>query len=384
MMRRFLVASALALTVCAGCLAQTKAETRLYERTLKKPSVAAFDKFLKKYPSSVYSEEIKARKDTLLHISPYTEQQASSIIGGTLPAGAEFKAIPLRSEGVDRIYAVCIGADTLGLDRVRICSVERVPGKKGKPDIWKTLGSYEVPAADAEGMAERHFVDSSFTFRIKGADWFGFSYLMSSADKSQQIYVEASYCPSSDAFDVVAFRGANTLAAGSADPYHITGRVEKSLLGGETQPQVRLMLSRIEKNPLLEAVPERDYLTDAAIEWWISHNPEALTVAKKLSFNILPSECSLVEDFASAKGKVNSAKYRAAMMDIRGYTVVVAYQKESGDYVLAWAEPECRNKYKDRLLNSIELEGSNLVMSFYHGSRYFKYTINLASKTLSR
>ena len=91
-----------------------------------------------------------------------------------------------------------------------------------------------------------------------------------------------------------------------------------------------------------------------------------------------------MEDFASAKGKVNSAKYRAAMMDIRGYTVVVAYQKESGDYVLAWAEPECRNKYKDRLLNSIELEGSNLVMSFYHGSRYFKYTINLASKTLSR
>ena len=70
MMRRFLVASVLALTVSAGCFAQTKAETKLYDKTVKRPSVAAFDKFLKKYPSSVYSEEIKARRDTLLYISP--------------------------------------------------------------------------------------------------------------------------------------------------------------------------------------------------------------------------------------------------------------------------------------------------------------------------
>ena len=378
------MASVLALAVSAGCFAQTKAETKLYDKTLKKPSLTSFDKFLKKYPSSVYADDIRARKDTLLHISPYSGREAEDIIREALPAGAEFKAIPLRSDGVDRIYAVCIGADSLGLDRVRFYSVERVQGRRGKPDIWKLLGSYEAPAADAEGMSERHFVDSSYSFRIKGADWFGFSYLMSSADRSQQVYAEASYCPSSDAFDVVAFRGANSLESGSGEPYRITGRVEKSLLGGETQPQVRLMLSRIEKNPLLVAVPERDYLTDVAIEWWTGHNPDALTSASKLNFNILPSESSLVGDFASAKGKVNSSRYRAVIMDTRGYTVVVVYQKDSSDYVLAWAEPECRNKYRDRLLNSIELDGSTMTMYFYKGSRTFKYSVNLASKTIRR
>ena len=93
------MASVLALTVSAGCFAQTKAETRLYDKTLKKPSLASFDKFLKKYPSSVYADDIRARKDTLLHISPYSGQEAGDIIREALPAGAEFKAIPLRSDG---------------------------------------------------------------------------------------------------------------------------------------------------------------------------------------------------------------------------------------------------------------------------------------------
>lgn len=384
MMRRFLAASVLVLLAGTACIAQTKAETKLYDKTLAKPSVAAFDKFLKKYPSSVYADEIKARRDTLLHISPYDEEQASAIIRGLLPEDAEFKAIPLRSDGVDRIYAVCIASDTLSLDRLRILSAERIPGKKNKPDLWKALGSYEVPSADADGMSSRHFVDSSYSFRIKGADWFGFSYLMSSSDESQQVYVEACYCPSSDAFDAVAFRGSNTLKAGSGEPYRITGRIEKGLTGGESQPQRRLMISRLEGNPSLDAIPERDYLTDAAIGWWLEHNPDALTGASKLSFNILPQESSLVENFAAVKGKVNSAKYRAALMDIRGYTVVVVYQKASSDYVLAWAEPECRDRYRDRLLNSIELDGSVLTMSFYKGSSYFKYSLNLASKTLRR
>ena len=38
--------------------AQTPAETKLYNKTLKKPSVKAYDKFLNKYPQSVYSLEI--------------------------------------------------------------------------------------------------------------------------------------------------------------------------------------------------------------------------------------------------------------------------------------------------------------------------------------
>ena len=51
------------LSIVAGVAAwgQTKAETKLYNKTLKKPSIAAYDKFLKKYPSSVYAADITAQ-----------------------------------------------------------------------------------------------------------------------------------------------------------------------------------------------------------------------------------------------------------------------------------------------------------------------------------
>ena len=52
-MRNFLTAALALLLAAAPLSAQKKAETRLYQKTLSQPSLEAFDKFLKKYPSSV-------------------------------------------------------------------------------------------------------------------------------------------------------------------------------------------------------------------------------------------------------------------------------------------------------------------------------------------
>ena len=148
---------------------------------------------------------------------------------------------------------------------------------------------------------------------------------------------------------------------------------------------MRLLLKEVEENPCLETVPENFWLTDAALEWWLEQNPGAQTDATHLKFNILQKESSLVEEFTKAKGKKNSGKYSVAMFDHRGYTVIVAYQKADDNYVLAWAEPECENHYRDRLLNSISFSDANtLEMSYYHGNRTFKYHLNLASKNLRR
>ena len=93
-LRTLLAAFLLAVPVCLG--AQTKAETKLYNKTLSKASVEAFDKFLKKYPSSVYAADILARKDTLLNISPYSEAQAAAIAAELLPGGVKMLAIADR------------------------------------------------------------------------------------------------------------------------------------------------------------------------------------------------------------------------------------------------------------------------------------------------
>ena len=378
-MRKLLFAALALLLAAAPLCAQKKAETKLYGKTLSKPSLEAFDKFLKKYPSSVYAPDILARKDTLLNISPYDEVQAAAIAGRFLPGGAQIRAIADRREAVDRIYALCLDGEGLGLDQVRIISF--LDG----PDGWTQESVYDAPASDAEGMARREFVDETSVAAIRGVRFLFFNYLMSSEDGQQQSYVAAAYAPQTDEFGCVSFRGKHVSGTGHVPPYHIAGRSDEALLSGMDRPWMRLLLQRIQDNPWLEAVPENFYLTDAAIEWWLEQNPGALTNATHLKFNILQQESSLVEEFAQAKGKKSSSKYTAALIDHRGYTVIVVYQKADDNYVLAWAEPECRDHYRDRLLNSIAFDDANtLAMSYYHGNRTFKYRLNLTSKNLRR
>ena len=377
MMRKILPVAFALLLAALPLSAQTKAETKLYNKTLSKASVEAFDKFLRKYPSSVYAAEIAARKDTLLNISPYSEAQAAAIAAELLPGGVSFRAIADRREAVDRIYAVCLDGEGLALDQVRIVTLE-----KGR-SAWAMTGTYDAPASSADGMAERAFVDGTQTFDIRGTRFLRFNYLMRSADGAQQAYVAAAYAPQTDDFGCVSFSGKD-IRRGD-DAYRISGRSDAALLSGLDRPWMRLLLKDVDENPCLEAIPENFWLTDAAIEWWLEQNPGALTDATHLKFNIIQKESSLVEEFTKARGKKNSGKYTAAMFDHRGYTVIVAYQKADDNYVLAWAEPECKDHYRDRLLNSIAFDDANsLAMSYYHGNRTFKYHLNLASKNLRR
>ena len=373
-MKKFLFAALLLLLAAGPLAAQKKAETKLYDKTIAAPSIAAFDKFLKKYPSSVYAADILARKDTLLNITPYNETQAAAIAAPLLPGGAQFRAIADRREAVDRIYAICLDGEGLALDQVRIVTFVKKGGD------WEQEGVYDAPATDAEGMTARAFVDGTSVVTIRGTRYLFFHYLMEGA---QPAYVAAAYAPQTDEFGCVSFRGKDIRT--DDEPYRLSGRSDEALLSGMDRPWMRLLLKDIQDNPALEQIPENFYLTDAAIDWWLTQNPDALTTATKMKFNILQEESSLVEEFANVKGKKNSSKYTAAMFDHRGYTVIVVYQKDDKNYVLAWAEPECKDHYRDRLLNSIAFDDANtLAMSYYHGNRTFKYRLNLTSKNLRR
>ena len=380
-MRRILTAALALLLAAAPLCAQKKAETKLYAKTLEKPSLAAFDKFLKKYPTSVYAEDILARKDTLLNISPYDMAQAAAIAGPLLPEDTEFLAIADRREAVDRIYAVCLGGPEMliALDVVRIVTFQL------EKDGWVQESVYDAPAAPDGDAAYRHFVDSTSVMTIRGTRYLRFHYLLDNLESSEQTYVAAAYAPQTDDFGCVSFYGLNKRLSNESVPYRLSGRLNETVLTGLERPWMRLLLQEVRDNPLLEEIPENFYLTDAAIQWWLDVNPEALTNATHLKFNILPEGCSLIEEYTKAKGKKNSSKYTAAMFDHRDYTVIVVYQKDDQNYVLAWAEPECRDHYRDRLLNSISFDDANtLSMAYYHGNRTFKYHLNLTSKNLRR
>ena len=379
MLKKFSLAAILLCAAVSVLNAQTKAETKLYNKTLAKPSVAAFDKFLKKYPSSVYSAEIAARKDTLLNITPYSEDQAAAILKDFLPADCDYLAIADRREAIDRIYGICLSGEGLDISQIRICTLEKGSGG------WTLSGSYEAPAADAEGMSSRRFADEAKVVSIKGIRYLFFNYLMEDAQGQKQSYTAAYYAPQTDELGTASFSGDNILKASDNLSYKIYGRSNEKLLSGLNRPQMRLLVQSLNENSALVAIPEEKYLTLAAIQWWNEHNPEALTSATKLDFNIIQKESSLVSQYANVKKKKSSAKYGAALFDTDGYTVIVVYRKASDDYVLAWVEPECKNSMKDRLLNSISFDDANTIsMSYYHGNRTFKYRLNLASHSLRR
>lgn len=373
-----LLCAALFLASAAGAYSQTKAESRLYSRTIEKPSLEAFDKFLKRFPNSVYSAEISARKDTLLNISPYGEAEAEAILAGFAP-GALYKVFPERKEAVDRIYGVCIAGSGLEETRVRLYALVR--GESG----WALEYAYEPSVSAFKPGWTKQFADSSSVHEIAGSKCFRLNCLASSPDGREMNYVAFAWTPSGDSFISLAFTGKNVLRPGEDMPYHIEGRIEDNMLVNADRPETRLLIASINENPCLEQIPAEDYLTDAAIDWWLEQNPDALGSATKLNFNILPENSSLVSRFEAARDKKSSARYSAALFDIRGYSVIVVRQKADGQYVLAWAEPECKDHYRDRLLNSIKFEDANtLEMFYYHGQRHFDYKLNLSSKTVRR
>ncbi|MBR5404578.1 MAG: hypothetical protein IK113_10230, partial [Bacteroidales bacterium] len=59
-----IAAALLVLPLSLG--AQTKAETSLYGKTIRKFSIKAADKFLKKYPNSVYATKVLHLKDSVM------------------------------------------------------------------------------------------------------------------------------------------------------------------------------------------------------------------------------------------------------------------------------------------------------------------------------
>lgn len=371
-MKRLICMTVFVTLLCGGMTAQTRSETKSYEKAIAKPSLKAYDKFLKKYPSSVHAGDISARRDTLLSISPYGFDQAAKIIADFVTNDGESRAFGFRKNAVDRIYAVRISPESdLVVDAIE---------KNG--DSWKALDRFTMPLNMDEGLKISGFVDSCSTFRIRDEFFFSFNLLADDKSSGSQSYISACFSPDSFFYGSVCFNG--TPLPKQNEPYHIRGRID-SFSAETSAPQIRLMAARIQDNPLLEKIPDSEYYTSSAIQKWIEENPSALKNASRLHFLGLENESTLVQQFAKAKGKQESARYTAVIMDIQGYTVIVVKQKSDGQYVLAWAEPQCKDKYKDRLLNSIYFTGANtLSMQYYHGKRTFSYSLNLSNKQIKR
>jgi len=355
------------LTIALGLLfvpvtdlcAQSRSETSLFNKTMKKPTVKAADKFLKKYPSSVYAAKVQQMKDSLLYldfveknVSKISQEEAKSI------AGSAIDAIGWKKDGKDHVLA--LEADfTL-----------RVLSSAGTLEETRTLEPYTMEDSPAQPVLVKPM--ELITPFSKERQLIHFAYRNGETE-----YVEALYQPGEDILTQAIFYG-NALPDG-----RIEGQSPEMMEGVIQTAEVAWLANCLRENEALVPLSKADLLTDTAIQWWRKKNPKAETTASKLSFGALDPEASLVEAFQKAP-KQKGKNATAAQFNLRGYTVICIRQHKTGEYTLIWCEPVCKNKKTDKYLNTIyfENDGTTLDMVYYKAKTTFKLKISLPSQAL--
>ncbi|MDO5443439.1 MAG: hypothetical protein Q4G10_07185 [Bacteroidia bacterium] len=409
-MKRLFICSAVLLMAVTAVSAQTKQETSLYTKTLKKPSVKAYDKFLNKYPESVFSLDILTRRDQALFDA--LDQDDAYAVADFIKQHPDSPVLTLANEVMERHNTTSIAKDeALAIAKAALPEAADAVGYKwmGKEQVvalamdGAELVAYSL-TKDPEGVwmpqelkrFERYSLDSNLgssrlegpseMVKVNGRNLLSFNTLNYSSDAKSLEYVLSLYDIENDMMTNAMFYGRNL--GKSLDEYRIEGQSpEAALSGGVMLPENVYLLNAINENPDLQQISKADALTDDSIAWWQSKNPTAETKATRLTFGALDEESSLVDGFkkCSAKYKDSSANFTAALFNIRGYTVIVAYSKANKSYNLVWVEPECKNKNRDKYLNTIYFDDANSISMFYYkGKTTFKYHVNLATHALRR
>lgn len=298
---------------------------------------------------------------------PSTEEAVSLVSSlATVPSSRQI--IPYSTESGPKIF--CIYPEE-GSNSMSVLTLAPAGGQ------WEKENLVSYPCFEADGTSFKEFTEEARIQDIDGKDFILLKALREDgAGKAQRAVI--TFNPNAANLQAVSFCG----------KYLADGRIEGNsyidVVASSINPEMEYARNQLISDPLLVELKKGDELTDNSIQWWLKNNPNAQSNARTISFGALDSESSLVEAYKKAK-KESSANYSAAMFDIRGYTVIVVLRKSNGSYVLAWAEPVCKNKNTDQLLNSVYFRNaSNLTMFYYIGKRTFTYQLNLANGRLMK
>ena len=345
--------------ICAT--AQTRGETRQFGKLAGNPTMKAVEKFLKKYPESVYAPKVLNIKDSLIRIdntSLITREQALGLAGECLDAIGWKKDGREHILALDKDFTLRILSPDGTREAERIIPIYSMEDAPGTPVL-------NIPMEIITPLGNRYYLH--------------FAYLNGASE-----YVEVLYLPEEDILNQAIFYG-NPLKPANGEAYRIEGQSPEGIEGLNPTAEVRWLLGRFWENPSLVPIAKADLLTDNAIKWWLERNPKAETSATRLTFGRLDPESSIVAAYKKAR-KEKGKSFNAALFDIRGYTVICAADRRSGDYTLVWCEPVCMDTNRDKFLNNIyfEKDGNVLDLFYYKGRITFKLRISMASQAVRR
>jgi hypothetical protein len=391
--------------VSIPAFSQSKAEVKQYEKTLAKPSVKAYERFLKRYPQSVYYDQIASLRDStdfetvdksslkalrdfkgrckthrwkekaleaidVVETSPLTTEEILSAAQSLNLHQENGQYLAYRSEGKDYLLAFRLG-DNLVLT---------VYEKNGAE--WTLHNDFHINKEYIQDGLNARLIAQAQIVRVQELRLVRLRYL-SEKDLYAE-YVQMLLNPLTGESDAVIFYGHNAKTSKDKQAYKIEGQSPQALSNAIVTAQMQYLVNDLNQDENLSIISEEDALTDDSIQWWLQNNPSAGDGKKRsVRFGTLDPRCGLVAAFKKAK-KDKSSRYRAALFDIRGYTVICVQDLSSGNYSLAWCERQCQNKKRDRLLNTIYFENeTSLALFYYHGRKSFKRHLSLAAKKIS-
>lgn len=295
-------------------------------------------------------------------------EEACGIAATLLPGTGASLTWPVNTSKGPVVYNFAPSADST---TVTVSTI--APGDSS----WVIASSVDFNCYDDNSTRFKAFTDSLQMQEIGGANFLTFGTLRENESGKDVVTSELMFNLGTETLSALSFSG-KRLADG-----RIEGRSNRTMLSNSYSSEIVWAAQKMAADSSLVVLTDEALRSDQAIEWWLENNPNA-SKSSKITFGALPEESTLVEAAKKAP-KDNSTKYRAALFDHRGYTVVVAYRKSSGSWFLAWAEPVCKDKRRDPLLNSIYFEKeATLVLYYYRGKTTYKYRLSLANGKLTR
>lgn len=329
---------------------QSRRETRAYNKAVKSGTLEMYEAFLDKYPSSVYRENVVDMIDSI-HFSAVDMENMQSCLAF------------MNDHPESNYYSILE-------PKVFEMAIKQRYTQDYSLDSFKMLEDF----AECEYIGNKYY---SFTYANYES-----GYSEDSPIGMKCEYVVNMLDKKSGAVHSSMFSG-KVIAGDEKYKYIVEGDyMDEGMSGSFTVPEAEFLLNKLKSCDFLLQISQGDVITDQAIEWWLKNNRPN---ARRLNFGILPKESSIAEMFNGQKSFESRGGYKVAFFDIRGYTVVTAYQQSSGEYILVWAEPICKDRDKDPFLNTIYFENNtSLVMYYYEGRTTHKVRVNMANKTISR
>ncbi len=378
------VASLILFTLSAGqSMAQKKSETKLFKSVMAKEDTVSLNKFLAKYPKSVYATGVQAKKDSLIksyNTTIYSADQANSLfksatgLNGQAAAGKEFIACSQRKNNVE--YLTGIIAPANGENDIRIVKCMQTGSD------WQIITDRkESRYIQDDNLTSFAFTDTAFReVEIQGEKYLHFNYVNYATgtdlrSKWQNNDIELIT-------NLLSFSGENlfnTMYSGERVDNEIFGSCSDSAQGGIlATPQINYLVGYLAGLDFLKPANKERDLTREAIKWWYKNNPVG---AKTLNFGVLDESHPIIQKFLQSKTIERSANNKADFFDIMGTTVLCAYNNSTKQYLLVWCEPQPQNPKKEKDLGNLYFEkGNTIVLYYFEGSKTSKERINLGTR----